>query len=142
MAHYLDTSALVKLVAREAETAALRKWLAAEERDVVASDLVRTELMRAVRRRDKAAAQVARAVLDGLTLLPLSADVFDTAGLLDSVDLRSLDAIHLASARTLGDDLEGIVTYDDRLARAAADFGLPTISPALAAAGVASRVNT
>lgn len=142
MAHYLDTSALVKLVAREAETAALRKWLAAEERDVVASDLVRTELMRAVRRRDKAAAQAARAVLDGLTLLPLSADVFDTAGLLDPVDLRSLDAIHLASARTLGDDLEGIVTYDDRLARAAADYGLPTIAPALAAAGVASRINT
>lgn len=129
MAHYLDTSALVKLVAYEPESAALRQWLTAEERTPVASDLVRTELMRAVRRIDKSAAPLAREVLDVLTLLPTPADVFDTAGLLDPVDLRSLDAVHLASARTLGDDLDGIVTYDERLARAAAEYGLTTITP-------------
>lgn len=130
MAHYFDTSALVKLVAKEPESGALREWLLAAERDAVTSDLARTELMRAVRRRDKSAAPTARAVLEALTLLPLSAAVFDVAGLLDPLELRSLDAVHLASALTLGDDLEGIVTYDNQFSRAAAESGLPTIGPA------------
>lgn len=129
MAHYLDTSALVKLVAAEPETAALRDWLLAGERDPVVSDLARTELLRATRRRDETAAPVARAVLEAMTLIPLPPATFDAASLLSPPELRSLDALHAAAALALGDDLEGFVTYDQRLARAAASNGLAVLSP-------------
>ncbi|MDX5318310.1 MAG: type II toxin-antitoxin system VapC family toxin, partial [Actinomycetes bacterium] len=116
MAHYLDTSALVKLVVAEAETDALRAWLVAAERDPVSSDLARTELMRAVRRAAPDRLVQARAVLDAVTLLEVSTAIFVEAGRIDPVTVRSLDAVHLAAALSLGDDLEGFVTYDDRLA--------------------------
>jgi predicted nucleic acid-binding protein len=75
---------------------------------------------------------IARAhqVIDALDLIPVSRETFRVAGLLMPAELRSLDAIHLAVAMGLGDDLDGMVTYDDRLARAAQHWGLPVISPA------------
>ena len=60
----------------------------------------------------------ARAVLDSVTLVQVTAAVFEAAGRLDPSGLRSPDAIHLAAAFDLGDDLDGLVTYDDRLAAA------------------------
>lgn len=129
MAFYLDTSALLKLVVAEPETAPLRSWLMAADRDLVASDLVRTELMRAVRRVVPERAPQARQVLDSITLIEVTGAIFTAAGRLDPPALRSLDAIHLAAALDLGDDLDGLVTYDDRLADAATANGVAVLTP-------------
>jgi predicted nucleic acid-binding protein len=130
VAHYLDTSALVKLVVAEAGSKALQAWLLETDSDWVSSDLARTELMRAVRRSDPARLVRAREVLDTVILLDVTTDVFEAAGRLEPQILRTLDAVHLAAALALGDDLEGIVTYDDRLAEAARRNGIPTVAPA------------
>jgi predicted nucleic acid-binding protein len=129
VAHYLDTSALTKLVVAEAESAALRTWLSTG-REPVACNLVRTELLRAVRRSAPDRLLQARAVLDSLTLTELTTSIFEQAGRLDPIALRSLDAIHLAAALDLGDDLDSLVTYDDRLADAARLNGIPVTAPA------------
>jgi uncharacterized protein len=129
VAHYLDTSALVKLVVAEPETTALRTWLRATDRQPVASDLARTELLRAVRRIAPKRALQARAVLDSITLTEITTSLFEEAGRLDPTSLRSLDALHLAAALDLGDDLDALVTYDDRLAEAAALNGIPVTAP-------------
>ena len=129
MAFYVDTSALVKLVVAETETVALRSWLQETDRELVASDLARTELIRAVRRSVPDRLLQARAVLDSVTLVEVRTSMFEGAGRLDPVGLRSLDAIHLAAALDLGDDLEGLVTYDDRLAEAAIANGVPVVAP-------------
>ncbi len=129
MAFYVDTSALVKLVVAESETAALQSWLQEVDRDLVSCDLARTELMRAVRKIVPDRALQARAVLDSVTLLEVRAGVFEEAGRLDPSELRSLDAIHLAAALDLGDDLAGLVTYDDRLAEAAEANGVAVVAP-------------
>jgi uncharacterized protein len=130
MAYYLDTSALVKLVVAEPESKALRAWLAEAERDPVTCDLARTELVRAVRRHAPDAMLEAREVLHAVTLLSLNAWTFEEAGRLDPAILRTLDAVHVAAALDLGDDLEGMVTYDDRLAEAAHAHGVPVLAPA------------
>jgi len=129
VAHYLDTSALVKLVVAEAESAALQRWLRAEPRQPVACDLVRTELMRAVRRVAPDRAPAARQVLDSLILTQVTPALFEQAGRIDPTDLRTFDAIHLAAALDLGDDLDGIVSYDDRLNAAAGRAGIEVLSP-------------
>jgi predicted nucleic acid-binding protein len=129
VAHYLDTSALVKLVIAEPETTALQKWLSAADRVPVSCDLARTELMRAVRRAAPDRAARARAVLDSITLLDVSSATFEEAGRLGPAILRSLDAVHLAAALDLGDDLDGLVTYDDGLAIAAQSNGVRVTSP-------------
>ena len=129
MAHYLDTSALVKLAVAEEETAALRSWLSAEERSPVSCDLSRAELMRAVRHAAPDRIVQARAVLDSITLIDLPTPLFEDAGRLDPTMLRTLDAIHLAAALDLGDDLQAIVTYDARLADAALANGVVVLAP-------------
>lgn len=126
--HYADTSALVKLAVVEAESDALVSWLSGGV-ELATSDLARTELVRAVRRAAPAAVGQARDVLTRLLLVRASPAIFDEAARLDPAELRSLDAIHLASALSLGDDLDGILTYDDRLAAAARRFGIPVIAP-------------
>lgn len=128
MAHYLDTSALTKLVVAEAESKALRAWLKTA-REPVACDLARTELIRAVRRSAPDRLLQARAVLDSLTLIEVTPSIFEQASRLDPPTLRSLDAIHLAAALDLGDDLDTLVTYDDRLAEAASLNGIPVTAP-------------
>ncbi|TAK70020.1 MAG: PIN domain-containing protein [Actinomycetota bacterium] len=128
MAHYLDTSALTKLVVAEAESAPLLAWLRAD-REPVTCDLARTELIRAVRRSAPERILQARAVLDSLTLIDVTTAVFEQASRLDPLTLRSLDAIHLAAALDLGDDLDSIVTYDDRLAEAASFHGITVTAP-------------
>jgi uncharacterized protein len=129
VAYYLDTSALVKLVVAERETPGLRAWLSQTERSPVSSDLARTELMRAVRRTAPDRLVAARAVLDAITLLAATVEVFEEAGRLVPSSMRSLDAVHLAAALSLGDDLEGLVTYDDRLAAAAEANGVVVVAP-------------
>jgi uncharacterized protein len=129
VAHYVDTSALVKLVVAEAETAALRSWIAMVRTPLVSSDLARAELMRAVRRGAADRAVQARAVLDVLTLIAPATSTFESAGRLDPTVLRTLDAFHLASALELGDDLEDLVTYDERLADGARANGITVVTP-------------
>lgn len=129
MAFYMDTSALVKLVVAESETDALRSWIAGVNSELVSADLVRTELWRVVRRAVPDRALLAAQVLDSLTLVEVRASLFSQAGRLDPPELRSLDAIHLAVALDLGDDLEALVTYDARLAQAAAVNGVTVVAP-------------
>lgn len=130
MAHYVDTSALVKLVAREAQTDALRSWLTQATAPLVTSDLARAELLGAVRRVDPSAAVAANGVLAVMTILTLPTDAFERAALLDPPTLRTLDALHLACALRLGDDLRSLVTYDERLAAAARACGIAVVAPA------------
>lgn len=128
---YLDSSALLKLVFDEAESAALDRWLSDQpEAVLVSSELARLEVLRSCRRVDPLALVTAGALLDGLDLVPLSAHLLNDAAEVGSDVLRSLDAIHLASALSLGDALEVLVVYDHRLAAAATVAGLKVVSPA------------
>jgi predicted nucleic acid-binding protein len=126
---YLDTSALVKLVRVEAETAALRDWLAARrETKLATSSLARAELVRAVRGDGDAASRQAAVILVELDQLPMTFDLLDAAGALP-VQLKSSDAIHLASALRLRGDLDAFVAYDKQLLTAAVEVGLPVVAP-------------
>ncbi|MGB8382898.1 MAG: type II toxin-antitoxin system VapC family toxin [Dermatophilaceae bacterium] len=129
VAFYLDTSALVKLVVAEAETLALQTWLKAADRAPLSCDVARTELIRAVRRAVPQRMVRARTVLDAVTLVEVTTAIFEQAGRLDPTQLASLDAVHLAAALALGDEVEGLVTYDKRLARAAELNGLAVVAP-------------
>lgn len=130
MAYYLDTSAAVKLVVSESGSRAMSNWASAHSDDVLSSDLLRTELLRATRRGAPEQMTRARAVLDSVTLLGVPTETFERAAELEPHLLRSLDALHLAVALELGDDLDGLVTYDERLAEAAGLHGVEVISPA------------
>lgn len=129
MVFYLDTSAIVKLVIDEPESEALEAWVASRADDLVSSDLVRTELLRGVRRVAPGRIERARAALDGMDLVVMRTALFERAAELDPPLLRSLDALHLACALDLGDELDGIVTYDERLAGGGRDHGVPVIAP-------------
>ena len=129
MAVYADTSALVKLVVAENETPALHRWLQAAAPTLVSSDLARTELQRAVRRAAPQLMPDARRVLDAVILVEATPAIFDAAGRVTPIELRSLDAIHLVTALDLGDDLDALLAYDERLIDAATGHGIPTISP-------------
>ena len=130
MAHYLDTSALVKLVVAQPETAALREWLAAQPEPLVSCDLARTELLRVVREVAPDRVVMARLVLDSLVLTEVTAEIFEAAGRLHDPEMLSRDAIHLAAALDLSDDLDGIVTYNERFAGAARAYGVTVSAPA------------
>jgi len=128
VAVYLDSSALVKLVVREVDSAALRRYLRRQTRRVSCA-LARVEVVRAVQPHGPEAVARARAVLERIDLLQLDDSLLDAAAALDAVMLRSLDAIHLAAARVLRGELSAIVTYDARMAKAAAALGLHVAAP-------------
>jgi hypothetical protein len=115
---YLDSSAILKLVMPEPESAALFTWLETRS-ERVTSIVAHVEVRRATRR---AGGRLRRAidVLDAIATIPLDGAIVDIAGTLDPPELRSLDALHLATALSVGVDLAGLVTYDDRLGAAAA----------------------
>lgn len=95
----------------------------------MSSDLARTELIRTVRCVASDRVVQARAVLDAVTLIEVTTTIFEQAGRLEPTLLRGLDAVHQAAALALGDDLEGVVTYDDRLVDAANLFGIAVVAP-------------
>jgi len=127
-ATYLDSSAIVKLVVHENESVALRRYLR-RRRPLVSSSLARTEVMRALLPGGDDAVAAGRKVLSRLDLVRISTRILDEAAVLLPVDFRSLDAIHLATARRLGQDLGVIVTYDERLAEAATHLGHRVVAP-------------
>ncbi len=127
---YFDSSALLKLLFQEQESDVLQGWMA--ERvgvPTVTSELAKVEVLRACRRIDATSIADARTLLGHLDLVPLGGAVVELAGDLESPLLRSLDALHLASALLLGADLSSFVTYDHRLLAAAAQAGLETHQP-------------
>lgn len=126
---YLDSSALVKLVVIERESAALRSYLRREP-DRLSCALARTEVLRAVRPIGPAAVEAARRILRNVNLVRLDDALLDAAGLLEPVGMRSLDAIHLAAAQLVAPSLHAVITYDGRMATAAAALGLPVAAPA------------
>jgi len=127
-ATYLDSSAIVKLAVRENESLALRRYLR-RRRPLVSSSLARTEVLRALLPGGDDAVAAGRKVLSRLDLVRISTGVLDDAGVLLPADLRSLDAVHLATARRLGQDLGAIVTYDERMADAATRLGHRVVAP-------------
>lgn len=129
---YLDASAVVKLATVEAESVPLRLHLDRYAARVT-SRLSRVEVSRALLRRvppNDAATDAVSTVFDGLLIVELDESVVAVAGGLEPPSLRSLDAIHLASALAMRDELEALVTYDRRLADAARGAGLRVVSPA------------
>ncbi len=127
---YLDASAIVKLVVEETESPALREALPAWP-DRVSSALALVECHRAARRRDPPPPpERVDTVLAGLTLIPLDLETLRAAAMLPDPALRTLDAIHVATAASLQKDLGVLVAYDDRLLRVADALGLPTAQPA------------
>jgi predicted nucleic acid-binding protein len=128
---YVDSSAIVKLVAPEPETAALVELLRSDP-TTISSALARVEVMRAVMRAGASPDRAARAsgVLDRIALVPIDVETLGRAAMLEPRDLRSLDAIHLATALLLRQDIAGLVTYDARLAGAAAGTGIAVLAPA------------
>ena len=126
---YLDTSAAVKLVVVEKGSAALRRWIVDRDERIVSSDLLRTELLRATRRAAPEQMVQARLVLESLILVTLSTVVCERAAVLEPDLLRSLDALHLAAALEIGDELEAVVTYDRRMAEGARVLGIGVVAP-------------
>jgi uncharacterized protein len=125
---YLDSSALIKLAVQEPQSAALRRYLLRQRR-MVSSALARTEVARALLPKGPLAVQRGQKALGKIDLVRINDRILTAAGELLPVTLRSLDAIHLATAQSLGDDLARLVTYDQRLAAAAKDVGLSVASP-------------
>lgn len=125
---YLDSSAIVKLVVREPESDALRRYLH-NRHPRVSSGLARAEVMRAVLDKGEPARKAGRRVLAGLDLVRVDNRVLDLAGRLLPFELGSLDAIHLATAQRLGADLSKLCTYDGRMREAAEDLGIAVIAP-------------
>lgn len=127
---YLDSSAVLKLVRAEDETPALRDWLVARpDEPLVTSELGRVEVLRAALRSGERVASTARLALGDLDLVPLDRPVQDLASTIGGPVLRTLDALHLASAVLLRDHLTAFVAYDHRLADAARTEGLVVETP-------------
>ena len=125
---YLDSSAIVKLVVREPESPALKAHLR-RRRPLVSSALARTEVIRALLPLGEAAIQLGYDVLARIAFVRINNRIIRTAGELMPVELRSLDAIHLASAQQFDADLRHVVTYDERMIDSARFLGLKTASP-------------
>jgi len=125
---YLDASAIVKLVLTEPESAEMARWYFESER--VSTSLVGIiETRRAVARRPHDPVHLER-VVGGIEVVGVTARIGERAAAIAPSTVRTLDAIHLATAISIGTSLTSFVTYDDRLAGAARALGLPVVSPA------------
>jgi uncharacterized protein len=125
---YVDSSAIVKLVVAEPESNALRRHLSRRQ-PLVSSALARTEVLRALIPSGPEAVTRGDQVLIRIQLLRVNDRVLADAGRMEPAELRSLDAIHLASARHLGSSVRQIVTYDERMAEAARANGWSVAAP-------------
>lgn len=126
---YVDSSAIVKLVAIEPETPALSRFLEGRQ-PLVSSGLASTEVRRAVLPLGDKFLRQARDVLARFELVRVSDEVLEDAGRLEPSSLRSLDAIHLATAALFGSTLGGVISYDRRMRDAAVSYGWSAHAPA------------
>jgi uncharacterized protein len=127
---YLDSSALVKLAVTEPESAALADWLRDSSQLLrVSSPLARVEVPRAVWRADPGSLPQAYTIVRRLREIRMTEAVLTRAAGVRPNVLRTLDAIHVASAMSVRDNLTALVSYDKRILAAAQDAGLPTASP-------------
>jgi len=127
---YLDSSAIVKLIVREAESPALARRLGLRPL-LVSSVLAQVEVVRSLARAGRPASilRLAGRVLDDIGLRRIDNTIIRLAQSLEPPDLRSLDAIHLATALSFGPRLNGMIAYDARLAQSATSAGLAVESP-------------
>lgn len=127
---YVDSSALVKLVLPEAESAALLTLLT-EEVEPISSELATVEVIRASQRasRDSEVHNRALAVMAALHLVGVDSAILERAASIEPESLRSLDAIHLASALSLAPEVEAMIVYDAGLSDAASKAGLRILAP-------------
>jgi predicted nucleic acid-binding protein len=128
--YYADTSAVIKLLAEESHSRAFAAFYDAHaDAEWVSSALLRIEVTRTVTRAVPALLPDARDLLLAFSFVAIDDEIVEGAMNEPDRGLRSLDAIHLATARALGADMDAIVSYDDRLLKAATDAGLPVTSP-------------
>jgi uncharacterized protein len=128
--YYADTSAVIKLLVEKTDSKAFAAFYDAHsDAEWVSSALLRIELTRAVARAMPALLPDARELLLAFSCIAIDDDIVEGAMNEPDRGLRSLDAIHLATARILAPELDALVTYDDRLRRAATDAGLVIVSP-------------
>ena len=125
---YADTSALAKLVIAEAETPALRRWISEQDAPLVTNSIGVVELRRLASRMSQQAVETATALLGRIDRLVLTPAALTLAGQLPPAEVRTLDALHIASAAELL-ELQVVLTYDRRMADAAIGYGLPVASP-------------
>jgi predicted nucleic acid-binding protein len=128
---YVDTSAIAKLFIAETETGDLQRWLTSQsEPRLVSSALLAVELLRLMRLVDQAAVGSAeRFLIDDVDIVDILPPVLADAAVVEPVRLRTLDAIHLATARDLGPTVDVVLTYDRLLAEAARSAGLVVAAP-------------
>ena len=129
MLYYIESSTLARFAIQTCESGALQDRTASVGDDVVSSDLARTELLRAVRRYTYDLPAQARAVLEKTTFLTLTMRMSEQAGFFETVSLRTLEALHFASALGPWVELNRFVTYDDRLVTAAGYLGIRKVAP-------------
>ena len=127
---YADTSAVIKLLVEESHSKAFAEFYDTHvDAEWVSSALLRIEVARTVARAVPALLPDARDLLFAFSFVGIDDDIVEGAVNEPDRGLRSLDAIHLATARLFGEDLDAIVSYDDRLLKAATEAGLPVKSP-------------
>ncbi len=125
---YADTSALFKLIHDEAESVSLRDWLVEARADLLTCSIGVVELIRAAARSGEPMLAAARELADHVSVVQLTGRVLEVAAVLPPAPVRTLDALHVASALMV-EDLDVIVAYDHRLLEAASRAGLATVSP-------------
>lgn len=130
MVYYLDSSAAAKFVVVEVESVALGAWADQHHVSFATSLLTRVELFRFARKYGASALAEVDNLWSLLDVVPISEQITELAGQVAPIPLRSLDAIHLATALSLSGAISGVVTYDRRLADACALNGLDVVTPA------------
>ena len=126
---YIDTSAFVKLFVEEPESDAVAAAIGSSWTRMVASEILAVEAFRTALRRGGEAPELAAQLLRQVILLPFSTEIRTDSYRLSPPELRTLDAIHLATAISVADQIGAIFTYDKRLAQASSDAGLRVVAP-------------
>jgi len=125
--HYIDASAFVKLIVEEKETQALLKSLPPS---LISGEILTVEVMRTTVHSDAETIAFARKLLAGINFLPISGEVSSIGSLFGAhIKSKTLDAIHLAAALSIGSTIDGIITYDKTMIADAKLLGIPVLSP-------------
>ena len=129
MTFVVDSSAIVKLIVDEPNSQNFGNWLKNCKSELFVSEIAHTEVARAIARVDANLHRQLKTVLERFGIIRVSSQILAIASVLAPTKLRTLDAIHLASCLILGDDLDGLVTYDDSQTEAAQQNGITVVAP-------------